>query len=245
MDGMWKMKLNYKNYMLFIITLGSGFLLSLVYFLLFDQIQLTKKNEELKARKALIPAMVSSKESKDGLITAFDKSGSIVGYFYKGVDYEGYGGKVVVLVALNPDWTVKDFQMIEHSETKGLGTKVNDLWFRKGFIGKKPSAKNMPSGKSEFKAKLGIDAISGATYSSMAVVHAVSKDWEKYFSNYNKQQELNKAKTEADKQKEYEKKQKEGKLQQNPTRARLNRMRLRRMRQRQMRLKQQRLQGAQ
>ena len=69
--------------------------------------------------------------------------------------------------------------MTEHSETPGLGTLVNEPAFRKAFYGIYPTKDNLPKGKEDFKKKLGIDVISGATYSSMAAVEGMGNVFKK------------------------------------------------------------------
>ncbi len=86
---------------------------------------------------------------------------------------KGYGGKVTVMVAFNPDATIKQIKVTESSETKGIGTKVTEnteYWAQY-------------SGKSAVQAlvlKEDVDAYSGATISSRAVNNAVNAAIEAY-----------------------------------------------------------------
>ena len=78
---------------------------------------------------------------------------------------KGYGGTITVMVAFNPDATIKQIKITEQAETAGLGTKiVSEPSFQESFKGL-PAA---PFTVSD------IDAITGATISSKAVTAAVN-----------------------------------------------------------------------
>lgn len=158
-----------------IITLVCGLAVSGFYYLLNDRITDTKKEKELSIKKLFFPTATAFEELSNGLILAKSDTQEELGFLFHTGDPAGYGGKVQFTVALNPDGSIKDFLMTEHNETPGLGTKVNEESFKKGFKGIYPYPEKMPSGKKEFNSKLGIDAISGATISSMAAVRALSK----------------------------------------------------------------------
>jgi electron transport complex protein RnfG len=172
----------YKKYMLAIITMVSGLLISFFVFLLEPQIQATRRSKEIEIRKGFFPGgkYFIKSEQKDLLIVQ-DENKNDIGYLFTTQDPNGYGGMVKFLVAMNADWTIRDFLMTEHAETPGLGTKVNASWFREGFQGKMPLKNSLPDDKKEFPGKLGIEAISGATLSSMATVRALEKKGTEYF----------------------------------------------------------------
>jgi len=78
---------------------------------------------------------------------------------------KGYGGTITVMVAFNPDDTVKQIKITEQTETAGLGAKIStDKAFQDSFSG-------LPAEDFEVTD---IDAISGATISSKAVTAAVN-----------------------------------------------------------------------
>lgn len=212
------MKISYKDFMLLIITLVSGLLLSGLSYLLQDNIKESKALKELKLKKKFFPMakkfekvnfdlrkvqirdfdnsivyelpMIDKKwidmmKQFPDLNLAVDENGGALGYIFKSSDSKGYGGEIVFIVALNLDFSLKDFSMLKHAETPGLGTNVEEEWFKNGFIGKIPTPNNLPTQKSEFKKKLDIDAISGATLSSMATVRALGKKTGKLVDWYN------------------------------------------------------------
>lgn len=72
----------------------------------------------------------------------------------------GFKAEINMLVAINPELTVKSVQIISMSDTSGIGTKVMDESFLSGFEGK-----NSVAGS--------VDTISGATKTSKPVINAV------------------------------------------------------------------------
>ena len=78
---------------------------------------------------------------------------------------KGYGGTITVMVAFNPDATIKQIKITEQAETAGLGSKiVSEPSFQESFAGLPAAPFTVDD----------IDAISGATISSKAVTAAVN-----------------------------------------------------------------------
>jgi len=79
----------------------------------------------------------------------------------------GYGGPIDILVGLEPDNTLRGIQIVSQKETPGLGAKITETAFLDRFVG--------ADGRTLALAKDGgtIDAITGATISSSAVVEAI------------------------------------------------------------------------
>ena len=78
---------------------------------------------------------------------------------------QGFGGEVTVHVELNDDGTVKTLAIDTPNETAGLGQRASDAEFTDQFIGK---AGPFAYGEN------GIDALSGATVTSNAVLEAIN-----------------------------------------------------------------------
>ena len=81
----------------------------------------------------------------------------------------GFGGDLTLMVGFDPDGTIKGVSVVSHSETPGLGARVKtDADYLTQYNGK--------SGKLTLKKDGGndVDAISGATISSRAVLTAVN-----------------------------------------------------------------------
>lgn len=97
------------------------------------------------------------------------KDGQAVGYIYE-TAAQGYGGEVSTLIALDKDGTYKGLEITDcSSETKGIGDKVKDPSFIESVVGKNIGDP--------------IDTISGATYSSSAVVEGINEATSHYNEN--------------------------------------------------------------
>lgn len=79
---------------------------------------------------------------------------------------KGYGGTVTVMVAFTPDGTIKQLKVTEQGETQGVGTKVTtnaDYWTKYEGLEAKPLTLGTD-----------VDAVTGATISSRALMSAVN-----------------------------------------------------------------------
>ena len=77
----------------------------------------------------------------------------------------GFGGDMTLMVGFNSDLAVVGVQILSHSETPGLGARVNDAGYLSQYGGK---TGDLVLGED-------IDAISGATISSKAVLAGVNE----------------------------------------------------------------------
>lgn len=101
--------------------------------------------------------------SSSGVTEVYEgtKGGAPIGYVFK-ASGNGYGGAVEVLVAVSSEGKIIGVEVGDNSETPGIGDRVKNPEFTSQFIDKDTS--------SEVK----VDAISGATRSSNAVMSAVN-----------------------------------------------------------------------
>lgn len=103
-------------------------------------------------------------EGSDETIKEFYRAtsnGEIIGYSIK-VTPMGYNGPIEMMVAFDKNGSVIGTEILSMSETKGLGTKIEeDASFAKQFIGKNSE-------------EIEVIAISGATVSSKAMAQGVS-----------------------------------------------------------------------
>lgn len=144
---------------------------------------LTKDTIEANSEKRLVQTFA---ELVDGDVFAFQddaelplwravKDGSLVGYIVR-LTGQGYSSDCIdILVGMDSAATVTGVMIFSHSETPGLGSKVAEPGFLAQFTGKGLG--------SSIAAGEDIDAISGATSSSMAVIGSVSKAV-KYVAEY-------------------------------------------------------------
>ena len=79
----------------------------------------------------------------------------------------GYGGEMKLILGMDNDGKIISVKTLEHSETKGLGSKTTEEPFRSQFVGKDEKLE-------------GVSAISGATISSTAYLGAVADAFEAF-----------------------------------------------------------------
>lgn len=103
-------------------------------------------------------------EEEDGVFYCF-QNGQLVGRAVE-VEAKGYGGRMKVLVGINLDNTVRGVRVLSHNETKGIGSRVTEPWFLSQF-------ENLTIEQLFFKPQGEIEAITGATISSRAILEAV------------------------------------------------------------------------
>jgi electron transport complex protein RnfG len=83
---------------------------------------------------------------------------------------KGYGGDISILVGLEDETTIKGVTIITQNETPGLGTRIEDSDFTDMFTGMAIDDVGLTSDGG------GVDALTGATISSRAVVDAVKAE---------------------------------------------------------------------
>ena len=91
---------------------------------------------------------------------------ALLGYCAE-VTKTGYAGDVNMMVAVTPDGKILGVSLVSHSETKGLSDKKLAASLCESFEGKEGTQKLTSRGGE-------IDGISGATYSSRAVLEGVN-----------------------------------------------------------------------
>jgi len=132
-----------------------------------DKIALAKKQAVAEMLSALFPNMDSfTYDDKTGMYTILaDKT--TIGYAFT-AEGRGYGGPIDILIGLKPDnKTLQGIRIISQQETPGLGAKIVEASFLDQFNG--VSVDQVKLARNGGK----IDAITGATISSTAVVKGV------------------------------------------------------------------------
>lgn len=108
------------------------------------------------------------------------KGGKLAGAAVECSNNTGYGGEIRIIVGFEADGTIKDFRVLKHQETPGLGAKMGE-WFRtdknkQNIIGKSPATTNFHVTKDSGD----IDAITAATITSRAFLAAVRTAYAAY-----------------------------------------------------------------
>ncbi len=100
----------------------------------------------------------------------------------------GFWAPIRGLMALKPDLSeITGVVFLEQKETPGLGGRITEAWFLKQFKGLKVTAptkgnkfiyivKGRPEGPGDPRYRRSVDAITGATQTSMAVENFINRD---------------------------------------------------------------------
>ena len=106
------------------------------------------------------------------------KGGQTVGYAVESMTKNGFGGVIRLMVGFGADGKILNVNVLQQSETPGLGTKMADEG--NALIS---SIQNKNSWEIEFKVKKDggeLDALTAATISSRAYYEAVARAYEAY-----------------------------------------------------------------
>lgn len=180
---------------LLVITLISGFALGLVHEITLPAITTQKIKTKMEAYQKVYPDAADFKEDDaltqqteeassvlsengydkatiDEALIALDDTGNKIGYVLSLTTQEGYKGGITITLGYGLDGVVKGMEVVTINETAGLGAKAADDSFKNQFINKKVDkfeyTKKGATGENQ------IDAISGATITSSAVVNEVN-----------------------------------------------------------------------
>ena len=176
-----------------VITLTAGILLGYVYELTKQPIAEKTLEAKLNSYRTVFPdaadfaesekvdtgsaaAVLSDngydKESVDECLAAVDAGGSELGYVMTVTTAEGYGGDITISMGVRNDGTLNGIEILSISETAGLGMKADTDEFKDKFRDKKVAQFNYTT--SGAAAEYEIDALSGATITTNAMVNAVN-----------------------------------------------------------------------
>jgi electron transport complex protein RnfG len=147
-----------------LVVLVSAFLLKFTNSITEPVIEAQQYGEIQAQLEVMFPKMTGF-SVKDELFTIED-DGAEIGYGFL-AEGQGYGGAISILVGLENDTTLRSIIIISQDETPGLGSRVAEEPFTSQFVGISIEDINFPEAGGK------IDAISGSTVSSIAVVEAV------------------------------------------------------------------------
>jgi len=158
-----KEMLRYGFILAIICTVASG-LLATVNSLTQSRILAQEQAEEEASLKEVIFGAEHFEAVKSGeeilYFKALDKEARLVGVAFK-VSGKGYSSNIQTMVGMAPDGTLTAIKILEQSETPGLGAQVTLDSFTRQFRNRK----NLNE----------IQAVTGATISSRAVIDSVKK----------------------------------------------------------------------
>lgn len=177
---------------LFAITLVAGLLLGVVYDVTKEPIATQKEKAKTQACQNVFEVAASFETYEefdieaasvilaeagvtgadiDEVMCAKDASGSVLGYVITVTDHEGYGGDIQFSMGVTNEGVLNGISLLSISETAGLGMKAGDVLvpqFEKKQVERFSVTKSGSTNDSQ------IDAISGATITSNAIVNGVN-----------------------------------------------------------------------
>lgn len=153
---------------LVITCLVWGAFLGLIHSATKERIEKAEREELYRTLSEIFPGASFSEEN--GHYTCME-NGGVVGYAVV-VEERGYGGKMRVVVGASPEGTVVGVRVVSQNETPGLGAKVAEEAFLGQFAGRRLEEIALKKDGGE------IEAVTGATISSRAVVRAVKSGLE-------------------------------------------------------------------
>ena len=167
---------------LFIITAIVTAALSSVNFATEPVIRLYAKETADKARLTVFPDAAAFEDASAEFLPVkvrsirsvakvFDRDGTLMGLVIESYA-SGYGGDINIMTGITADRTLIGLVVLSNSETPGLGTKVEDAGFTGRFLGGTPGvAYTLDKNGTDLNT---VDAITGSTISSRAVMNAVN-----------------------------------------------------------------------
>ena len=176
---------------LFGITLVASAGVGVVNMITEEPIALAKEAATKSALTEVLPTFESTEEQTltiDELpITVYTarNGGEVAGYAVQTMTKQGFNGVVRLMVGFTPDGEVVNVNVLEQSETPGLGTKMADEGnvLLGSIQGQKLENKKLVGGKLAVTKDGGdVDALTAATISSRAYVDAVNRAWMAYKS---------------------------------------------------------------
>lgn len=171
-----------------VITIVAALILGVGYVATKDTIAKGENNAKLEAIAMVAPkydnnpiadkyiykAHEGSKDSVTIIIYPAKLNNLLVGAAVESISNNGFSGEVKIMFGFNADGSIKDYKVIKHTETAGLGSKMNE-WFRteknhQNILGKNPANNNMTVKKDGGE----VDGITAATISSRAFLESLN-----------------------------------------------------------------------
>lgn len=186
---MAKLKSSFKNMFisLSLICIVSATILAGVYELTTEPIVRAKKNKLENAIRSVIPDFDNNptEEIKKVTFAANDtaiiyyakKNGELVGMAVETQTMKGFSGMIRILTGLTPNGKIINYEVLEHSETPGLGDKM-DPWFKTSKNNQNVIGENLSHRTLKLSKQGGsVDAITAATITSAAFLDAINKSY--------------------------------------------------------------------
>jgi electron transport complex protein RnfG len=189
---MEKLKSSFKNMLLSLalISVVVACLLAVVYKITEEPIKQAEKQRQENAIKEVVPDFNNNPaeekfevEISDGSkLTVFPakQNEKLVGIAVETNTTKGFSGKITIMAGFDTDGIVKNYSVLKHAETPGLGAKMQK-WFSDASKPGQNVINRKWNNNVEVKKDGGdIDAITAATITSRAFVDALNRAYEAY-----------------------------------------------------------------
>lgn len=123
--------------------------------------------------------MIASEGGDSLLVYPATNGGEVVGFAISS-SANGFAGEIQIMVGFDMDDKVVNYEILQHAETPGLGSKMGD-WFKDIESSKSIIGRDMTLGALAVKNDGGdIDAITASTITSRAFLNAVNSAYNAY-----------------------------------------------------------------
>ena len=165
---------------LFVICIVAGGVLGIVFNATKDPIAAAENAKRTAAIKNVLPDFKTLKtvnvksameDAEIPFHLAYDADNNFIGAAVETFTNKGFSGNISLMVGILADGTVKNISVLQHAETPGLGSKMEEETFKGQFCDKNPASFNF----SVKKDGGDVDAITAATISSRAFCDAVNR----------------------------------------------------------------------
>lgn len=165
---------------LFVICIVAGGVLGIVFNATKDPIAAAENAKKTAAIKNVLPEFKTLKtvnvksameDAEIPFHLAYDADNNFIGAAVETFTNKGFSGNISLMVGILADGTVKNISVLQHAETPGLGSKMEEETFKGQFCDKNPASFNF----SVKKDGGDVDAITAATISSRAFCDAVNR----------------------------------------------------------------------
>ena len=138
---------------LFLICIVAGGILGIVYNATKDPIAAAENAKRTAAIKNVLPEFKSLKtvnvmSAVEGDNTeipfhlAYDADNNFIGAAVETFTNKGFSGNISLMVGILADGTIKNISVLQHAETPGLGSKMEEETFKGQFCDKNPASFN-------------------------------------------------------------------------------------------------------
>ena len=165
---------------LFVICIVAGGVLGIVFNATKDPIAAAENAKRTAAMKNVLTEFNTLKtvnvksameDAEIPFHLAYDADNNFIGAAVETFTNKGFSGNISLMVGILADGTVKNISVLQHAETPGLGSKMEEETFKGQFCDKNPASFNF----SVKKDGGDVDAITAATISSRAFCDAVNR----------------------------------------------------------------------